>query len=191
MSRLRYTLLADGTSDRILIHVINWALRCLGARVQDQSYADLSSVRPKPRGLAERAVPVLSLRIPSAKIAAAAGAPVVLSGYPAAVTNRTFGLRLRADKRDLFTEGPVPVRLVLLAEGQEVGRAGMAVDAHLDRATGTVTADFGKEINVAMILTSDRLSTGDRVTTVRIVAQDPATDAILGQSEDLPVKLGI
>ncbi len=27
MKGLRYTLLADGTSDRMLIHVINWAVR--------------------------------------------------------------------------------------------------------------------------------------------------------------------
>ena len=90
-----------------------------------------------------------------------------------------------------FTEGPVPVRLVLVAGGQEVGRPGMAVDKELDRATCTVSADFGEEINVAMILTSDRLSSGDGVTNLRIVAQDPATDAVLGQSEELPVKLGI
>ncbi|MCP3911843.1 MAG: PglZ domain-containing protein, partial [Actinomycetia bacterium] len=150
--------------------------------------------------LQEMVVPVLSLRIPSAKIAAEAGAPVTLEGYPAVVTNRTFGLRLTVHKRDLFTEEPVPVRLVLVAGGQEVGRAGMAVDTRhacppsgerLDRATGTVMASFAEEINVAMILTSDRLPNGDEVTKVRIVAQDPATDAILGQSEELPVKLGI
>ena len=141
--------------------------------------------------LQEMVVPVLSLRIPSAKIAAEAGAPAALEGYPAVVTNRTFGLRLTVHKRDLFTEGPVPVRLVLVAGGQEVGRPGMAVDKELDRATGTVSADFGEEINVAMILTSDRLSSGDGVTNLRIVAQDPATDAVLGQSEELPVKLGI
>lgn len=119
-------------------------------------------------------------------VSAEAGAPVALEGYPAVVTNRTFGLRLRVDKRDLFTEGPVPVRLVLLAEGQEVGRAGMAVDATLDRATGTVTADFGKEINLAMILTRDRLSSGDRVTKVRIVAQDPGSvGGAAGETGDL------
>ena len=94
----------------------------------------------------------------------------------------------------------MPARLVLVAGGQEVGRAGMAVDnrptcppsgERLDRATGTVSAGLDEEINVAMILTRDRLSSGDKVTKLRIVAQDPATDAILGQSEELPVKLGM
>ncbi len=55
MIGLRYTLLSDGTSDRILTHVINWALRGLGVLVREESHADLSSIRPRPRGLAERA----------------------------------------------------------------------------------------------------------------------------------------
>lgn len=55
MTGLRYTLLSDGSSDQMLIHVINWAVRRCGVRVEQESWADLSFVRPKPNGLAERA----------------------------------------------------------------------------------------------------------------------------------------
>ncbi len=134
--------------------------------------------------LQEMVVPVLSLRIPPAEIQETARTPAGLAGYPATITNRTFGLRLLVQK-DLFTEPIVAVRLVLVAQGQEVGRVGMAVEADLDRTTTTVKVPPGVPVNVAMMLTHDDLST------LRIVAQDPATDAILGQSEDLPVKLGI
>ncbi len=44
MSGLRYTLLSDGTSDRMLIHVIHWAVRRSGVRVEQESWADLSVV---------------------------------------------------------------------------------------------------------------------------------------------------
>ena len=134
--------------------------------------------------LQEMVVPVLSLRIPSAAIEEGAKAPVELSGYPSTLTNRTFGLQIVVE-RDLFSEPLVPVRVVLVAEGQEVGGVGMAVDAELDRATATVRVPPGEPVNIAMMLTRDD------VAKVRIVAQDPATDGILGQSEELPVKLGI
>ncbi len=55
MTGLRYTLLSDGTSDQMLIPVINWAVRRCGIRVEQGAWADLSFARPKPSGLAERA----------------------------------------------------------------------------------------------------------------------------------------
>ncbi len=55
MIELRCTLLADGTSDRLLSHVITWAVHRGGARIEQESWADLSFVRPRPKGLAERA----------------------------------------------------------------------------------------------------------------------------------------
>ena len=61
----------------------------------------------------------------------------------------------------------------------------MALDAEFDRTTGVLHAAPGTEVTVGLMLTRDDCQT------VRVVVQDPATDAVLDQSEELPVKLGI
>ncbi|MBK6972681.1 MAG: PglZ domain-containing protein [Sterolibacteriaceae bacterium] len=134
--------------------------------------------------LQEMIVPVVTLRIPSAAAETASGSKVTLEGHPSVLTNRTFGMRV-VIAAELFSQEPVPVRLVLLAEGLEVGRCGMALDAELDRASGVLMVQPGKPANVAMMLTRDEFNK------IRIVAQDPATDAVLAQSGDIHVKLGM
>lgn len=134
--------------------------------------------------LQEMIVPVLTLRIPSAEPEAASGSKVTLEGEPSVLTNRTFSMRVSVAP-ELFSQGPVPVRLILLADGLEAGSCGMALDAELDRATGVVLVQPGKPANVGMMLTRDKFKK------IRIVAQDPATDAILAQSGDIDVKLGM
>ncbi len=134
--------------------------------------------------LQEMIVPVVTLRIPSAAPEATSGSKVTLEGQPSVLTNRTFGMRVLV-AADLFSQEPIPVRLVLLAEGLEVGRCGMALDAELDRASGVLMVQPGKPANVAMMLTRDEFKK------IRIVAQDPATDAVLAQSGDIDVKLGM
>ena len=134
--------------------------------------------------LQEMIVPVVTLRIPSAAPEAASGSKVTLEGHPSVLTNRTFGMRVLVEA-DLLSQELIPVRLVLLAEGLEVGRCGMALDAELDRASGVLLVQPGKPANVAMMLTRDEFKK------IRIVAQDPATDAVLAQSGDIDVKLGM
>lgn len=134
--------------------------------------------------LQEMIVPVVTLRIPSAAPEATSGSKVTLEGHPSVLSNRTFGMRVLV-AADLFSQEPIPVRLVLLAEGLEVGRCGMALDAELDRASGVLLVQPGKPANVAMMLTRDEFKK------IRIVAQDPATDAVLAQSGDIDVKLGM
>jgi len=134
--------------------------------------------------LQEMIVPVVTLRIPPGTPEAASGSRVSLEGHPGVLTNRTFGMRVVV-AADLFSQEPIPVRLVLLAEGLEVGRCGMALDAELDRGSGILMVQPGKPANLAMILTRDEFKK------IRIVAQDPATDAVLAQSDDIDVKLGI
>ena len=135
--------------------------------------------------LQEMIVPVVTLRMPSVGAPeAASGSKVALEGYPSVLTNRTFGMRVLV-AAELFSQEQVPVRLILLADGLEVGRCGMALDAELDRASGVLMLQPGKPANVAMILTRDE------VNKIRIVAQDPATDAVLAQSADIDVKLGM
>jgi hypothetical protein len=134
--------------------------------------------------LQEMIVPVVTFRIPSAAVETTSASKIALEGYPNVLTNRTFGMRVQV-AADLFSQEPVPVRLVLLAEGLEVGRCGMSLDAELDRATGVLMVQPGKPANVAMMLTRDEFKQ------IRIVAQNPATDAVLAQSGDIDVKLGM
>ena len=54
MKRLHYTLLSEGSSDKMLIPLINWAVHRCDIGVDQVSWADLSQVTPKPEGLAER-----------------------------------------------------------------------------------------------------------------------------------------
>jgi hypothetical protein len=74
---------------------------------------------------------------------------------------------------------------VLLSGAEQVGQAGMVVGADLHRDTGIVTIQPGAEASVGLMLIRDDCSS------VRLVVQDPSTDAVLGQSEEIPVRLGI
>ena len=134
--------------------------------------------------LQEMVIPVVSFRMTGGTDTSPKTKGVTLKGYPEILTNRTFGLQIEL-QADLFSSEDVPVRLILLAEGQEVGRAGMAVDAQFDTVRGIVMMKPGKQISVGMMLIRDEF------TKVRIVAQSPDTDALLAQSNEIAVQLGI
>ena len=76
------------------------------------------------------------------------------------------------------------MRPVLLHGGVLVGEAGMALDAEYDQKTHCVMVQPGKSARVAMFLQNDNCDK------VRLVVLDPATDAVLFQSNDIQVKLG-
>lgn len=61
MTGLTYTLIGDGTSDRLLEHPIRWALASLGVRVEQGQWADLRLASSRPKTLAERAALALEL----------------------------------------------------------------------------------------------------------------------------------
>jgi len=62
MSNLRYTLLADGSSDRALIPILTWLLREQEVVLAIQSeWADMARLRRPPRGLEERIEAALML----------------------------------------------------------------------------------------------------------------------------------
>lgn len=134
--------------------------------------------------LQELVVPVLTLRSPIEEAADRPLANVQLRGVPEVVTNRTIGVRVTLSA-DLFQTEPLFLRVVLVSRGEEVGQAGMALDAEFDRTTGVLQVIPGTEVAVGLMLTRDDCKT------VRVVVQDPVTDAVLDQSEELPVKLGI
>ena len=134
--------------------------------------------------LQEMVIPVVSLRMPSHETQRPAGKTAHLLGLPDKITNRTFGVRVVASG-DLFTTEPLALRVILVAGGEQVGQAGMAVGGELDRSTGVLQLSPNSEANVGIMLTRDDCNS------VRVVALDPATDAVLDQSSELPVRLGI
>ena len=94
-------------------------------------------------------------------------------------------------ERSDITEGrpgaplDLALRVVLLSGNEQVGQAGMAAGADLDRASGVLHVKPGAEASVGLLLTRDDCKT------VRVVVLDPASDAVLDQSDEIPVKLGI
>ena len=134
--------------------------------------------------LQEVVIPVVSLRIPGRGIRAPAEEIAQLFGVPEKITNRIFGVRIFL-AGDLFRTEPEAVRVVLISGNEQVGRAGMAIGGDLDRASGILQVNPNSEASVGMMLTRDDCDS------VRVVVLDPVTDAVLDQSDELPVKLGI
>ena len=130
--------------------------------------------------LQEMVVPVITLRMPSSQTLAAPTSNIVVDRYPDKLTNRTFGCRLLFDG-DMFDQESIAAKVILIEGGQEVGRAGMAPDAEFDRATATLQLPPRQAVSIGMMLTNETSKK------VRIVVQDPATDAVLAQSEEIEV----
>lgn len=137
--------------------------------------------------LQEMVVPVITVRLKGAESKRATTSLVKMTGLPDAVTNRIFSVTLVYGERQLaLGSGSVTVRPLLVASGKQVGAVGMAVDAELDRATGCVTIMPGEPTTVAFLLSDES------VATLRVVVQDPTTDAELYRSpSDIPVRLGV
>lgn len=137
--------------------------------------------------LQELIIPVLTVRTKALRSDRTAAGPVTATGLPEAVTNRIFSVTLVfGDKQMMLGTTEIVVRPLLMSAGKQVGAVGMAIDAELDRATGCVTLQPNKPITIAFLLSDE--SAGS----LRIVVQDPATDAELYRSPiDIPVRLGV
>ncbi|WP_242515535.1 PglZ domain-containing protein [Sorangium cellulosum] len=135
--------------------------------------------------LQELVIPVLTVRLKARESARPTTGPITATGLPEAITNRIFTVTLQLGQSLSLFSSPLVVRPLLTASGRQVGAAGMAVDADFDRATGCVTLAPGKPTTVAFKL-------GEDVASLRVVVQDPATDAELYRSPtDIPVRLGV
>jgi hypothetical protein len=137
--------------------------------------------------LQELVIPVLTVRLKVRDSARSTAGPITASGLPEAVTNRIFSvtLQLGGQNLSLFSSAMV-VRPLLMSSVKQVGAAGMAIDAELDRTTGCVKLQPGKPVTVAFLLSDET------VQSLRVVVQDPATDAELFRSPtDIPVRLGV
>lgn len=137
--------------------------------------------------LQELIVPVLTIRLRPQSGAAPSGGMIVATGLPDAVTNRIFSVALQfgGPNLSLFASAPV-VRPLLVSSGREVGTVGMVIGGELDRTTGTVALKGNQPASVAFLLQDES------VASLRVVVQDPATDAELYRSPtEIPVRLGV
>jgi len=137
--------------------------------------------------LQEVVVPVLTIRTEGYEKVMRVATPVSLMGAPDAITNRIFSVTIVFGRDQLaFGSEGMAVRPWLVADGKQVGSLGMAVDAEFDRKTGVVTLKHNKPVTIALILNDES------VPSLRIVIQDPATDAEVYRSPaEIPVRLGV
>lgn len=137
--------------------------------------------------LQELVIPVLTVRTKLRESVRPSAGPIEASGLPEAITNRVFSVTFTyGAKQMLLGAASIQVRPWLMAAGKQVGFVGLAVDAQLDRTTGTVGLEPNKPVTLAFLLSDESAES------VRIVVQDPATDAELYRSpSDIPVRLGV
>ena len=133
--------------------------------------------------LQELIVPVLTLRYKaSSTVASALKEAIIVSGVPQEITNRMPTITI-AQRQAGFDR--IKVKPVLMAEQNQVGKAGVALGADLDREKGIVT--LGNDSATIGII----VDAGDEVKSVRIMVFDAENDAILYQSAEIPLKLTI
>lgn len=137
--------------------------------------------------LQELVIPVVTVRTKAQVPTRPSVGLVTVSGLPDAVTNRIFSVTLTYGEGQLVLgASELQVRPLLTAGGKQVGSVGMAVDADFDRATGSVKLKPNQPITVAFLLTDES------ATSLRVVVQDPGTDAELYRSpSEIPVRLGV
>jgi hypothetical protein len=137
--------------------------------------------------LQEMVIPVITIRTKVRESAPPSAGPITASGLPGAVTNRIFSVTLAfGGKQMSLGASKIVVRPMLMSAGRQVGTVGMAVDAEFDRATGCVTLDPSRPVTVAFLLSDES------VASLRVVVQDPTTDAELYRSPtDIPIRLGL
>ncbi|RKH26130.1 PglZ domain-containing protein [Corallococcus sp. CA041A] len=137
--------------------------------------------------LQELVIPVLTVRTKARESALPSTGPITAASLPDAVTNRIFSVTFTfGEKQMLLGATGIQVRPLLMAAGKQVGAVGMVVDAQFDRATGCVNLEPNKPVTVAFLLSVES------VASLRVVVQDPMTDAELYRSPtDIPVRLGV
>jgi hypothetical protein len=132
-------------------------------------------------------IPVITVRTKARESARPSAGLIAASGLPEAVTNRIFSVTFAYGAKQMMLGATgIQVRPLLMAAGKQVGAVGMAVDAQFDRATGTVKLEPNKPVTIAFLLSDESAAS------LRVVVQDPTTDAELYRSPtDIPVRLGV
>lgn len=137
--------------------------------------------------LQEMVIPVVTVRMKTSAPERSTSGPLTAMGLPDAVTNRIFSVVIQLDGKNLsLFSTELVVRPLLISAGKQVGGVGMAIDGEFDRSTGCVKLEAGKQVTVAFLLSDES------VPSLRIVIQDPTTDAELYRSPtEIPVRLGV
>jgi hypothetical protein len=137
--------------------------------------------------LQELVIPVLTVHTKAPVSTHRSAGPIAATGLPDVITNRIFSVTFSFGEQQMALGATgVLVRPLLMATGKQVGSVGIAVDAELDRATGCVKLEPDKPVTIAFLLSDESAEF------VRVVVQDPATDAELYRSPtDIPVRLGV
>jgi hypothetical protein len=137
--------------------------------------------------LQEMVIPVLAVRTKAREPSRPSAGPIEATGLPETVTNRIFSVTFTYGAKQMMLGATgIQVRPLLMTAGKQVGAVGMAIDAQFDRATGTVKLEPNKPVTVAFLLSVES------VASLRVVVQDPTTDAELYRSStDIPVRLGV
>lgn len=137
--------------------------------------------------LQEIVVPVLSVRTKARETVRPSTGPITAASLPEAITNRIFTVTFTLGEKQLVLGATgLQLRPLLMTSGKQVGSVGMAVDTQFDRATGYVTFEPNKPVTVAFLLSDESVSS------LRVVVQDPTSDAELYRSPaDIPVRLGV
>jgi hypothetical protein len=140
--------------------------------------------------LQELIIPVVTVRTKRAAAPGSTASPVTAvsaTSVPEAVTTRsTSATFVLGGNQLVLGAAAMTVRPVLMQGDRQVGAAGLAIGAELDRTTGCLALEPNQPVTVAFILGDDS------VTSLRIVVQDPTTDAELYRSPtDIPVRLGM
>lgn len=171
---------------------------CIRVSASALGYAsDLEFVFPKASGvfraggdlafhhggtsLQEMVLPVLTVRTKGREEKSKSGTKINVSGAPNVLTNRIFSATFILNELTV-----VQARPLLMSGDKQVGAAITAIDHPFDRATGCLQLDANKQVTIAFLLSDDNAES------IRVVVQDPATDAELYRSPiDIPVKLGV
>jgi len=137
--------------------------------------------------LQEMVIPLLTIRTQQIKAQQTALKNIIVSGVPKVLATRTMGITIEIETGnllDILESGPMTVKPLLVCGGKQVGRAGMAVNGEFDGTTGCVTMKLNDKVIVGMLLSEESEK-------IQVVVLDPQTDAVLGQSDEIEVKLGM
>ena len=137
--------------------------------------------------LQELIIPDFTVRAKLREVAQPSVDPITASGLPATATNRMFSVTLQLGGRNLpHFSSKMLIRPLLMSAKEQVGAVEMAADTELDRATGCVKIETRRPITVVFLLSDESVSS------LRVVVQDPTTDAEPDRSPpEIPVRLGI
>ncbi len=130
--------------------------------------------------LQELIVPVLTVRLKADRSAAADKNTIEIE-HEAAITNRIFTVKIGLAKSLFAAEKPV--RVVAVHSDRQVANIGMAVPPR--EADGTIKLVPRQLVSLGFVLNDDA------VRDLRIQVLDGETDAVLYESKDLPVRLGV